>query len=135
MPRAALGAGSLTVDKSATQAGRNRSHTPENHLHLVDLLGGWPGALIAQQHFRHKMVKRLFRFTFWLTVAVDLAACAWLLKVSFRSRAGSIACLVTAATPDGAGRPVATRAWLRRAGGACHAQVPVNPCATATSST
>lgn len=67
-------------DKSAAQDGRSRSRTPESHLHLVDLLGGWPGALVAQQQFRHKTVKQPFQFTFWLTVVLNLAACAWLIK-------------------------------------------------------
>ncbi|MCU7553768.1 cold shock and DUF1294 domain-containing protein, partial [Alteromonas sp. ASW11-19] len=39
-------------DKSAAKAGRRR--TPENHLHLLSLLGGWPGGLLAQKVFRHK---------------------------------------------------------------------------------
>jgi uncharacterized membrane protein YsdA (DUF1294 family)/cold shock CspA family protein len=71
------------ADKSAAQEGRSRSRTPESHLHLVDLLGGWPGALIAQQQFRHKTVKRTFQFAFWVTVAVNLAGCAWLIKSGF----------------------------------------------------
>ena len=34
--------------------------TPENVLHAVELAGGWPGALIAQQVFRHKTRKQPF---------------------------------------------------------------------------
>lgn len=63
-------------DKASAQ--NRRSRTPESSLHLADLLGGWPGALIAQQQFRHKTIKRSFQFAFWLTVVVNLAACAWL---------------------------------------------------------
>jgi len=37
------------LDKEAAQSGAQR--TPESTLHLVDLLGGWPGALVAQQQF------------------------------------------------------------------------------------
>lgn len=55
-----------------------RSRTPESCLHMTGILGGWPGALIAQQHFRHKTIKQSFQFAFWLTVVVKLAACAWL---------------------------------------------------------
>src|SRR3546814_16638625 len=51
------------LDKEAAQGGARR--IPESTLHLVDLLGGWPGALIAQQQFRHKTVKASFRFAFW----------------------------------------------------------------------
>lgn len=43
---------------------------PERVLHLGELLGGWPGALIAQQRFRHKTVKVRFRLVFFAIVAL-----------------------------------------------------------------
>lgn len=49
---------------------------PENTLHLVALVGGWPGALVAQEQFRHKTRKAGFRVLFWLTVALNVAALA-----------------------------------------------------------
>ncbi len=65
-------------DKSA--AGRRGvRRTPENMLHLVDLLGGWPGALLAQHAYRHKTVKASFQVVFWITVLLNVAAVAWLL--------------------------------------------------------
>jgi uncharacterized membrane protein YsdA (DUF1294 family) len=67
------------IDKWAAQTGRWR--IPEAHLHLLALLGGWPGALIAQQTLRHKSVKISFRFVFWITVLLNGAALAWLLCV------------------------------------------------------
>ncbi|MFC6338757.1 DUF1294 domain-containing protein [Pseudomonas sp. CCM 7891] len=39
--------------------------TPENVLHAVELAGGWPGALIAQQVFRHKTRKVSYQVVFW----------------------------------------------------------------------
>ena len=42
--------------------------TPEATLHLIELLGGWPGALIAQQVLRHKTRKLSFQTMFWLIV-------------------------------------------------------------------
>ena len=42
--------------------------TPENVLHAVELAGGWPGALLAQQMFRHKTRKVSFQLVFWLIV-------------------------------------------------------------------
>lgn len=66
------------ADKSAAR--RNRSRTPENKLHLADLLGGWPGALIAQQQFHHKTMKQPFQFVFWVSVVLNLAACVWLVR-------------------------------------------------------
>lgn len=78
VPMAALGLGAsglsyfmYRVDKSAAQRGGRR--TPESTLHLVDLLGGWPGALVAQQQFRHKTAKASFQAVFWGTVVVNLA--------------------------------------------------------------
>jgi uncharacterized membrane protein YsdA (DUF1294 family)/cold shock CspA family protein len=65
-----------TLDKAAS--GRGARRTPENTLHFVDLLGGWPGALIAQQQSRHKTVKASFQSVFRFTVFANLAAVAWL---------------------------------------------------------
>ncbi|KJZ64266.1 DUF1294 domain-containing protein [Pseudomonas fluorescens] len=42
--------------------------TPENVLHAVELAGGWPGALLAQQVFRHKTRKLSFQLVFWIIV-------------------------------------------------------------------
>src|SRR5690606_11774411 len=64
------------ADKSAAQNEARR--TPEANLHLVDLLCGWPGALLAQQQFRHKTVKQPFQAVFWLTVVTNIAGVAWL---------------------------------------------------------
>ncbi|WP_339665963.1 DUF1294 domain-containing protein [uncultured Pseudomonas sp.] len=56
------------IDKRSAEIGRWR--TPENTLHITELLGGWPGALIAQQVFRHKTRKASFQAVFWLIVLV-----------------------------------------------------------------
>jgi uncharacterized membrane protein YsdA (DUF1294 family) len=42
--------------------------TPENVLHALELAGGWPGALLAQQVFRHKTRKMSFQLVFWIIV-------------------------------------------------------------------
>lgn len=65
-------------DKIAAQSQAPR--TPEANLHLADLLGGWPGALVAQQQFRHKTAKQSFQLVFWATVVVNLTVAAWLLR-------------------------------------------------------
>lgn len=66
-------------DKSA--AGRRGvRRTPENTLHVIDLLCGWPGALLAQQAYRHKTVKASFQVTFWITVLLNIAGVTWLLS-------------------------------------------------------
>ena len=44
--------------------------TPEGTLHLLELLGGWPGAFLAQRWFRHKTVKASYQAVFWLIVGL-----------------------------------------------------------------
>ncbi|MCO8123780.1 DUF1294 domain-containing protein [Stieleria sp. TO1_6] len=63
-------------DKSAARNGRWR--TSEATLHLVELLGGWPGALVGQEFFRHKTKKLSFQIDFLLIVLTNCAALAWL---------------------------------------------------------
>lgn len=70
-----LALAAYAMDKSAAQSGRRR--IPEKTLHLFALLGGWPGALVAQQWLRHKSVKAPFLAMFWLTVMLNLGALAW----------------------------------------------------------
>jgi len=64
------------IDKAAAQRGDQR--TPESTLHVLSLVGGWPGALIAQQQFRHKTIKPSFQRMFWTTVAINVSVVAWL---------------------------------------------------------
>lgn len=59
-------------DKSAAQRGAWR--TSEGTLHLMALLCGWPGALLAQQVLRHKSAKSEFRAVFWVTVVLNTGA-------------------------------------------------------------
>ncbi len=66
------------LDKSAAQ--KNQWRTQESTLHLFALLGGWPGAMAAQQILRHKSIKGSFRFVFWLTVIANCAALGWLMS-------------------------------------------------------
>ncbi len=64
------------IDKSKAQQGTWR--TKERTLHLLALLGGWPGAALAQQYLRHKSSKKAFRNVFWFTVFTNLSALGWL---------------------------------------------------------
>ena len=59
------------LDKSAAKQGRWR--IPESTLHVLDLACGWPGALLAQQLFRHKTSKPSFVSAFWVTVLLNFA--------------------------------------------------------------
>ncbi len=58
-------------DKTAARQGRRR--VPERMLHILSLLGGWPGALLAQQNLRHKSSKIRFLALFWFTVLIHMA--------------------------------------------------------------
>lgn len=53
-------------DKRRAEAGDWR--IPESTLHLAALLGGWPGAFLAQRLYRHKTAKASFQFVFWTIV-------------------------------------------------------------------
>lgn len=68
----------FAADKRAAIAGARR--TPEDSLLLVSLIGGSPGALAAQQIFRHKTRKQPFRTKFWMVVVFQtVAGLGWIL--------------------------------------------------------
>ena len=64
------------IDKQ--RAVRGEWRLSEATLHLVELLGGWPGALVAQHVLRHKRQKTSYMLVFWLIVAAHVAAWLWL---------------------------------------------------------
>jgi uncharacterized membrane protein YsdA (DUF1294 family)/cold shock CspA family protein len=72
------------VDKAAAR--RDARRTPESTLHLLSLLGGWPGALLAQQWLRHKSVKTEFLGVFWTTVVINLLVAGWLVRSGTAAR-------------------------------------------------
>lgn len=78
------------IDKRAAQRGAQR--TAEKTLHIFELCCGWPGALLAQQIFRHKTRKGSYQFVFWLAVLANLGALGWLLvapgAISWRQQLG-----------------------------------------------
>lgn len=63
-------------DKEFAETGRWR--VSELKLHLFELIGGWPGAFVAQRRLRHKVTKTAYQNTYWFIVlmhqivAVDL---------------------------------------------------------------
>ncbi|MBE0616047.1 MAG: cold shock and DUF1294 domain-containing protein [Burkholderiales bacterium] len=59
-------------DKSAAVAGRWR--VSESTLIFLGLVGGWPGAIVAQQVLRHKSNKAAFRAAFWGSVVLNVLA-------------------------------------------------------------
>lgn len=51
---------------------------PEKVLYGLVFGGGSPGGIIAMFLFRHKTRKASFQFTFWFTIALQVAAfCIW----------------------------------------------------------
>jgi len=60
------------LDKRA--AATSSWRVAEGSLLALGLAGGWPGAIVAQQLFRHKTVKVSFQVVFWVTVAVNVLA-------------------------------------------------------------
>lgn len=72
--KAAAYALTISVITYATYASdKRRARTkswriPEAHLHLLELLGGWPGAWLAQGRLRHKCSKGSYQFVFWLII-------------------------------------------------------------------
>lgn len=64
-------------DKNAAEWGKWR--TTENTLHALSLLGGWPGAKIAQSFLRHKSKKVSFRITYWITAIANCGGLYWLI--------------------------------------------------------
>lgn len=57
-------------DKQRARRGVRRIR--EKTLHRWELLGGWPGALIAQELVRHKVSKGSYTSVFWLIVGLHL---------------------------------------------------------------
>ena len=68
----AITASGYFIDKRLAVRGARR--IPERTLHLLELLGGWPGALVAQQIFRHKRNKPSFYLVTWSIAALHVAA-------------------------------------------------------------
>ncbi|MFT2110107.1 DUF1294 domain-containing protein [Marinomonas sp. 2405UD68-3] len=79
----AIAFGMYALDKSAAK--HNQWRTKESTLHLLGVLGGWPGALCAQHVFRHKTKKTSFRIVFWITVSINIATFYWFFSDTFQN--------------------------------------------------
>ena len=64
------------LDKLAARRGRRRIR--ESTLHVLELVGGFPGALVGQHLFRHKRRKTRYLVVFWGIVVLHAAGwVAW----------------------------------------------------------
>ncbi len=69
----ALAISLLTYAAYASDKRRARTRAwriPEAHLHVLELLGGWPGAWLAQRHLRHKCSKGSYQCIFLLIILI-----------------------------------------------------------------
>ncbi|BBL73404.1 DUF1294 domain-containing protein [Methylomagnum ishizawai] len=55
-----------------THAATRRWRVPENYLLVLELMGGWPGALVAQNQLRHKTRKSTYKILLHTIVAAHL---------------------------------------------------------------
>ncbi|HHW8964260.1 TPA: DUF1294 domain-containing protein, partial [Salmonella enterica] len=60
------------VDKTAARKTWRR--VPESTLLVFGIVGGWPGAIVGQQLFRHKTQKQPFKTYFIVSVIVSILA-------------------------------------------------------------
>ncbi|MGS0706681.1 DUF1294 domain-containing protein [Acinetobacter sp. ANC 3781] len=65
-------------DKEAALMGKHR--VPEQTLHILSFLGGWPTAWLAQEKLRHKTQKQPFRKIYFCTIALNILLILWLIS-------------------------------------------------------
>ena len=62
----------LTYGWDKYQAKNNGWRVSEKQLHTMAFLGGWPGAMLGQNYFRHKTQKTEFKFMNWAAIALHV---------------------------------------------------------------
>jgi uncharacterized membrane protein YsdA (DUF1294 family)/cold shock CspA family protein len=70
--------------RDKTMAHKGEWRTSEQTLHLLEFLGGWPGALITQRAIRHKNKKTSYLVVFWTIVIIHLSV--WIDVLFFKSQ-------------------------------------------------
>lgn len=72
------------IDK--TQAARKGRRVSEQTLHMLEFLGGWPGAYFGQQTFRHKTAKISYLRVFYLMIFCHLLMLGTAISLSIQRR-------------------------------------------------
>lgn len=70
------------LDKA--NAAMRKWRVPELYFHLLELLGGWPGALVAQNDFRHKTRQSAYLWILRGIIAIHLMA--WIIYFYWTAR-------------------------------------------------
>ena len=68
----------VAYGRDKLSARRGNWRTSEADLHLLGLVGGWPGGLAAQRLLRHKSSKSEFLAVFWLTAIINAGTTGYL---------------------------------------------------------
>lgn len=79
-----VAAAANVIDKR--RAEREGWRVSERTLHTLELLGGWPGALITQRMIRHKTAKLSYRTVLWGIIALHAFMWAGVLVLWIRYR-------------------------------------------------
>lgn len=69
------------MDKQLACSGQ-KSRLPEESLQMFSLIGGWPGALVAQKRLHHKVHKTPFQREFRIVIYGNSCFLLWLLSES-----------------------------------------------------
>ncbi len=69
----------MAYQRDKSKAENHQWRISEDTLHLWSLLGGWPGAALAQKLLHHKSKKRSFQVVYWFTVVLNSLGFFWLL--------------------------------------------------------
>ncbi|MHA7812848.1 MAG: DUF1294 domain-containing protein [Phycisphaerales bacterium] len=67
------------------RAVRNKRRIPEKSLHSMELVGGWPGAIITTRTIRHKTAKPRYMWTLYAIGALHAVGWMALLWLGTRS--------------------------------------------------
>ncbi|MFK7818425.1 MAG: DUF1294 domain-containing protein [Planctomycetaceae bacterium] len=72
------------IDKRRANLQKHR--ISEKHLHLLEAFGGWPGAVLGQQMFRHKTIKMSFRLVLWAIILLHVSLSGYFVFDAVRER-------------------------------------------------